>query len=31
MGEISSTGHVARDCFNNKRDFFKWAISTTGA
>ena len=24
----SSTGNVARDCFNNKHDFLKWATST---
>ena len=27
-GETSSTGNVAPDCFNDKRDFFKWATSS---
>ena len=27
-GRTSSTGNVARDCFNNKRDFLRWATST---
>ena len=27
-GGTSSTGNVARDCFNNKRDFLRWATST---
>ena len=27
-GGTSSTGNVARDCFNNKRDFLKWVTST---
>ena len=27
-GGKSSTGNVARDCFNNKRDFLRWATST---
>ena len=26
-GGTSSTGNVARDCFNNKRDFLRWATS----
>ena len=30
-GGTSSTGNIARDCFNNKRDFFRWATSTIGA
>ena len=29
-GGTSSTGNVARDCFNNKRDFLKWVTSTIG-
>ena len=28
MGGTSSTGNVAKDCFNNKRDFLRWATST---
>ena len=29
-GGTRSTGNVARDCFNNKRDFLKWVTSTIG-
>ena len=27
-GGTTTTGNVARDCFSDKRDFFKWATST---
>ena len=27
-GGTISTGNVARDCFNNKRDFLRWVTST---